>query len=418
MKSTTGKSIVNIFQETLNLLEPILVDHGGRVAYMLRCMLEYKGGYSKEQLDKYMIIGLLHDIGAYKTDEIDRLLTFDCKNVWSHSIYGYLYLRYLSPLKEEAAILLYHHLDYNKFGNIDYDSKEIAMYLHIVDRVDSLLCQNAYLKMLPLFEKERDRRFSGEGIDLFYQADKKYNILESLQNNHYHKSLEYWGNTIALNESDYEDCLKLVAYSIDFKSEKTLMRVLITNIIASHIASLLQFNTEEKNLLSYAALVHDFGMLGIPTKITNAPRKLEAAERKLVQTHVAVMENILSGNIGEEIIQIAAGHHEKLDGSGYPRGLKGDQINKLQRALAIADIMSALSCGNNRRIAYDRKEIINTITNEASAGKLDSDIVKIVVENIDGIMEDSTSSCDELLENYRAIKEQFDTINAKFKQFN
>ena len=418
MKNMNGKSIVHIFQRTLNLLEPRLTDHGRRVAYILRCMLEYEGSYNKKQLDRYLLVSLLHDIGAYKTDEIDQMLTFDCGNVWSHSIYGYLYLRYLSPLKDEAAILLYHHLDYNKFGNIEYENRHIAMYLNIADRVDILLCQSSGLKNLQFLEKYRDIRFSGEGIDLLYLADKKYHILDSLNDDSYKEQLEYWSSSLYLKEEDCKDCLRLIAYSIDFHNEKSLLRIVITSIIAYHIALLLQFDDEEKKLLSYAALVYDIGMLSIPHEIISAPRKLDDSERELMRTHVTTMENLLHGNMDESVIRIAGGHHEKLDGSGYPRHLKGPQIDKLQRTLAIADIISALSCGNNRRIAYDRKEIINTVTNEALTGKLDIHIVKIVTQNLDRIMEDSIPICDEILKNYRAIKEQFDTINAKFEKFN
>lgn len=418
MKNLTGKSIVHIFQKTLNLLEPRLTDHGRRVTYILRCMLEYEGSYSKKQLDRYLLIGLLHDIGAYKTDEIDQMLTFDCENVWSHSIYGYLYLCYLSPLKEEAAILLYHHLDYNKFGNIEYENRHIAMYLNIADRVDILLCQNHGLKNLQFLEKYRDTRFSGEGIDLLYLADKKYHILDSLNDDSYKEQLEYWTNPLYLKEEDCKDCLRLIAYSIDFRSEKSLLRIVITSIIAYHIALLLQFDEMEKKLLSYASLVYDIGMLGIPHQIISAPRKLDHAEQDLMRTHVRIMETLLDGNMDESVIRIAKGHHEKLDGSGYPHSLKGSQIDKLQRTLAIADIISALSCGNNRRIAYDRKEIINTVTNEALTGKLDIHIVKIVTQNLDSIMEGAIPICDDILKNYRAIKEQFAAINAKFKKFN
>lgn len=417
MKKVTGKAVLRIFQRTIHLLEPRLVNHGGRVAYILRCMLECDGRYRKAQLDRFLVLGMLHDIGACKTDEIDQMLTFDCRRVWKHSVYGYLFLRYLSPLREDATSLLYHHLDYNRFDRIDCPNKEIAMYLNIADRADILLCHR--LKKLDAGELEAGRgaRFSGAGLDLFYRADKQFAMVEQLGGIGYQKQLDAWFEEVDFGEEECKEYLKLLNYIIDFKSEKTVLRTVTTSVVGLYIADLLAFTQQERDLFYYALLVYDLGMLGIPDSITNAPRALSETERRRMQTHVRLMAEVMGDDLDEGVVRVAMGHHEKLDGSGYPNRLQDAQIDKLQRALAVADILSALSCGNRRRMAYKREDIVRTMTEEATTGKLDIKIVSLVVENLDTIMKHAVPYRDQLLTNYRAIKEQSDLILMKFDSF-
>ena len=92
------------------------MNHGERVGYMLYQMLRDSERYSEKEALEIFNLGVFHDIGAYKTDEIDKMVKFEADNVWEHSIYGYLFLKYLSPLKEraEAIPVSYTHLDVYK----------------------------------------------------------------------------------------------------------------------------------------------------------------------------------------------------------------------------------------------------------------------------------------------------------------
>ncbi|MEG2834397.1 MAG: phosphohydrolase, partial [Ruthenibacterium sp.] len=74
-----------------------LINHGSRVAYIFSAMLITRGGYSARELRDYYTLALFHDIGAYKTDEIDRMMQFETGDVWQHSVYGYLFLKGFSP---------------------------------------------------------------------------------------------------------------------------------------------------------------------------------------------------------------------------------------------------------------------------------------------------------------------------------
>ena len=104
--------IISVINKMLHFVDPRLVDHGERVAYIALEMLKHAKKELPLERTKLFILSVLHDIGAYKTEEIDEMLSFESKGVWSHAIYGYLFLKYLSPLGDESEAILYHHLDY------------------------------------------------------------------------------------------------------------------------------------------------------------------------------------------------------------------------------------------------------------------------------------------------------------------
>lgn len=418
MPITDGASTVNILRNTLNLLDDRLIDHGDRVAYLLYKMLELKGGFTKKELDTYLILGILHDISAYKTDEIDQMLTFDSEGVWSHSIYGYLYLKYLSPMQDYAEILLYHHLDYQKFKTIEYHLKHISMYLFIADRVDILLNLNHGIFTKKMMEKYRDTKFWGEGLDLFYQANQQYHLVRNLKDDSYKKELGQLISRIELTSDECREYLKMLVFMVDFREENSVLRTVHTNIMAIGISREMSLSPQEANILYYATLVYDLGMLSVPESIIKAARHLSELEMDTVRLHVDTMVMILSGNINKKVIDTAKAHHEKLDGSGYPDQLKGSQISRLQRILTVSDIVGALNCENGRRKAYDKDKVIDVLTEEAKAGKLCPQVVQIVVDNYDKIQETASEIFEKVMKNYWLIKESYDIIIARFEKYN
>jgi HD-GYP domain-containing protein (c-di-GMP phosphodiesterase class II) len=113
--------------------------------------------------------------------------------------------------------------------------------------------------------------------------------------------------------------------------------------IASRIAESLGLSGREMQSLIVGSFLHDVGKIGIPDAILLKPGRLDEDEFRVMRTHVEQGEHIVSG-IGwlEEAQSVVAGHHEKWDGSGYPRGLRGDAIPLPARIFAVADVFDAL----------------------------------------------------------------------------
>ena len=132
----TSKNLFYLICDTLKLMDESLIKHGTRVSYIMSKMLECKGGYEKFEIADFMLLGVLHDIGAYKTDDVRKQLTYEAKNPVPHSIYGYLFLKYLSPLEEQSKMILYHHVDTDKLQDVDYQYKPETEILKVAEIMD------------------------------------------------------------------------------------------------------------------------------------------------------------------------------------------------------------------------------------------------------------------------------------------
>ena len=91
--------IYQVISRAMGAMNARLLNHGEIVGYIFYNMLKVEGKYSDTELAEWALIGMLHDVGAIKTNMNNAsLATIETTNVWAHSIYGYLFLRYLSPV--------------------------------------------------------------------------------------------------------------------------------------------------------------------------------------------------------------------------------------------------------------------------------------------------------------------------------
>lgn len=128
------------------------------------------------------------------------------------------------------------------------------------------------------------------------------------------------------------------------------------------IARCMKLDVDDLENLSLAAPLHDTGKIGIPDQILKAPRKLTLQEWEIMKTHSEIGMKILSKS-DNPVFQLASTisfeHHEKWDSSGYPRGLKGNEISIQARIVAIADVFDALT---NRRPYKEPWSIEDTVS--------------------------------------------------------
>ena len=110
------------------------------------------------------------------------------------------------------------------------------------------------------------------------------------------------------------------------------------------IAEELGLSEDDVNGLRHAASVHDVGKVAVPAEILSMPRRLSEWEYSLIQTHVEVGHEVLAGIAFEQpVAATVLQHHERLDGSGYPHGMRGDDILLTARILAVADVVEAMA---------------------------------------------------------------------------
>lgn len=152
------------------------------------------------------------------------------------------------------------------------------------------------------------------------------------------------GSDAELDEEFLDDIAVAFGEVVDAKSPFTAGHSQRVSVYADLIAEELGLSNERRRWLHRAAVLHDVGKLGVSNSILDKPGRLDAEEWAAVQKHAAYTEEILL-RIGPfaELARMAGAHHEKLDGTGYPRGLGADDIALETRIITVADVFDAIS---------------------------------------------------------------------------
>ncbi|MCK4841589.1 MAG: response regulator [Methylococcales bacterium] len=155
------------------------------------------------------------------------------------------------------------------------------------------------------------------------------------------------------------------------------------------IAMQLGMSTEEQSLIFKAAPMHDIGKVGIPDSILLKPGELDYAEFEIMKEHAQYGYNILNDSPSQLMqigAEIALSHHEKYDGSGYPNGLKGDDISIYGRIVAVADVFDALTSERPYKKPWAIEEAICFLT-ENEGKHFDRACVQAFLKDIDVILD-------------------------------
>ena len=145
---------------------------------------------------------------------------------------------------------------------------------------------------------------------------------------------------------------------------------------AEQLGESLGFGDEDLQELRIASWLHDIGKISVPESILFKPGPLDAQERRIMEQHPVTGENICKPLKSlRRILPVIRHHHEKMDGSGYPDGLRGEAIPLKARVLQIADIYDALTTDRPYRGALSPEEALQTLLSEAGNGWLDASVV-------------------------------------------
>ena len=149
--------------------------------------------------------------------------------------------------------------------------------------------------------------------------------------------------------------------------------------LGAAIATRLGLDIETIKLIRQAGAVHDVGKIAVPAEILTRPGRLSALEFEMVKQHTTVGFDILSkAMLPWPIAEVALSHHERLDGSGYPNGLSGDEIVLPARIIAVADVVEAISQHRPYRAALGLESAL-VEAREGAGTRYDADVVEACV---------------------------------------
>jgi HD-GYP domain-containing protein (c-di-GMP phosphodiesterase class II) len=271
---------------------------------------------------------------------------------------------------------------------------------------ENVICNDPYID--PRFNKQVDqhtgyRTKNVAAIPLVTSKDEVIGVLQCINklpssngfNNNDLVKLKlignYAANTLELSrlnreiEDSQKELLSIMGEAVEFRSRETGEHIGRVSRYSEILALLAGLDAEEAKMLANAAPMHDIGKIAIPEAILNKPGKLTDEEFEVMKTHSTAGYSLLCKSDKKMInaaAEVAYGHHEKWDGTGYPRGLAGEEIHIYARIVAIADVFDAL--GNDRcyKRAWELPKILDFFK-EQRGKHFDPRLAEIFLQNID-----------------------------------
>lgn len=304
--------------------------------------------------------------------------------------------------------MLYHHTDYT---SPELQACKVARYaqiIHLADRADILLHESA--GDLSVLRALAGTRFNPDDVAALFRAEEKYGISGKIISGDYKEETERLAQSVIIANSEIVDYLKLLVYAIDFRSPYTVTHTADTTIISLETGRLLGLTEREMQALYLGAFLHDVGKIAIPNSILEKPGRLTAEEFSIIKMHIPEGEQILRGVLSDEICDIALRHHEKLNGSGYNKGLTGDVLTLPQRIVAVADILSALSQRRSYKEPFPKEKVVSILTDMKNDGLLCPLTVDTVCANYDLILGNTEKSHDPVKTLYNNLVREYESL--------
>jgi len=324
------------------------------------------------------ILGLAHNVGHFLKD-FERIISLEFieniernSRVYAHSVATYYLLKRIDFLSEEEVRgVLFHHSDFsfeNKTRLIGSILKLSDMIAHRFTQIKSF---DDYAVVLPNLWKEIEKQKIPENLKyIASEILKNYRLIEALLDGEPHFEIcgDPFKDSVSIDSAI--EMSKVLALIQGMRSYTTRNHVSFVSRISQKMAESM-LGTFDGKLMKIAGYLHDIGKLKVPLKILHKKGSLTNEEWILMRKHVVDTKDILLSSGMDYMAEICAAHHERLDGSGYPLGLKGGEMFCYQRLLQVADVYSALIESRPYRRALNYKEALEFIKSEVERGKLD-----------------------------------------------
>ena len=186
-----------------------------------------------------------------------------------------------------------------------------------------------------------------------------------------------------------EETIQRLAIAAEFRDDETAQHIQRMSRYCALVSRASGLDSERSETIRVASLMHDVGKIGIPDSILLKPGKLTPEERTIMQQHCEIGHRILAGSRSDLLksaADIAWTHHERIDGTGYPNGLKGEQIPIEGRIAAIADVFDALTSDRIYKKAYPLGKALE-IMRGGRGSHFDSGLLDSFLEAMDEAVE-------------------------------
>ncbi len=317
-------------------------------------------------------------------DEVGKL--YDNENASTTIIETYLFLKYFSPLKNFADCLLYENKKLKLSVQYQHGvrwglAKAYTKYLFKLNDKDE-----AFKKIL-----EEKNKFNHLDLVALNKLVKTTDIFYEINSMHYKTVVYKYISKMIFSHKEKNQFFTMLSSLFEMYSAQTLYHSKVTAILAYKIAKSMKIKNVRCKKIYVAGLAHDLGKVCIPLKILEKPDKLTDSEYSKMKKHVEFTKEILKNKMDYDIIEIAYRHHERIDGTGYPNKISGNNLTIDQEILQVADVISALIAKRSYKEAWSLDKTIAILDENALNNKLSTEVIDCFKNNKDKILKASKS---------------------------
>jgi len=349
--NVSRKSLINGLSYALDILGKNNVSHSKSVAY-LSVLLCRELKIEEKTVQNIYYAALLHDIGISEEFFKGKVYLDGMKR---HCSIGSKIVRKLPLEREISDYILYHH-EYSDgsgaFGLLEQDIPLGGLIIGFASAFDDVFAQTEKFNLSVLSKIDNwvaniKPRFSKEIVDAFNRIIKKalllldYFSVETRYNLGRQIGIE---DDVCYNTEDVTKFAYCFAELNDQRSQFTFHHSTEIAELAKKVSAHLGYDEATQSKVFIAGLLHDVGKLDISTDILHKNGPLNPDERFEMNRHAYFTRKVLEQIDGfDDIVNMAANHHEKIDGTGYSMGITGDDLSELEKLMAICDIFQALT---------------------------------------------------------------------------
>ena len=357
------------------------------ITYML-CKLSKVDYKTKKHL---VFISCFNNVGKH----------YEGENASNPTVETYLFLKFFSPIKNDADLLLPEILGSKNLKNImGYNKLKIAKKFtqYLISTNDS----DEALRMI----MQEDKKYGYLDIVALNRLVKKTDLFYELNSMHYKTVVYKFISKMMFSRKEKTYFFSMLSSLFEMYSSQTLYHSKVTAIISYKIARCMKIDKKQCSKIYVAGLSHDLGKVCIPLRILEKPDKLTDREYSTMKKHVEYTKMILENKMDYDIIEIAYRHHERLDGSGYPNKVPGKCLTLDQKILQVADVISELIAKRSYKEAWSIDKTIAILEDNVKNDKLDIDVVECFKQNRNKILKASIQLMNQAEKIYNKMNEE------------
>ncbi len=382
-----------LLSDAMDMVSPAVVNHHYRVAYIASAMAS-ELRLTQDEKANLLLAGALHDCGALSLKERIDTLRFEAKLPDVHAEQGYLLLSAFRPLQRAAALIKYHHTEWEWGEGASIDGKPVPVGSHILHLADRLaVLVNGHRDVLGQakgivrrIEEKSGRMFVPQFVDVLTELTGREHFWLDLQSPSLGSILSRTAQsyTVDLASDELPGLGDTLRKMIDYRSPYTASHSMGVAVTAEKLARSVRLTEGQCQLMIVAGQVHDLGKLAVPREVLEKPGRLTTKERRLMYRHPYLTHRTLEAVRGmDELSSWASFHHERLDGNGYPFHVKAGGLSQGSRIVAVADVFTAITEDRPYRRGMQRADTARTLEGMVKANALDGDLVSTLMLHFD-----------------------------------